>query len=402
MQMGKRSFHVLPLRVGNVPCHIVLDTTAFCQGTGTQIPPTMTPAAKISVWSRMIRPTMRPFLRGPKHAPICVFGGEVCTEEGVSLSATLVRVDLQDVASRPGASEFRAAAKAAEAEHPRSPVAGLLHVEQHADEFKAKLAGRDYVVVDPGKRDLHYARSAGDSRRTLRCTNAQRKHMGRQSSHKALRAKEHLAAGVVGGRTVPGWKAYVAECNPRTVDPVLFKQCTERRVECLRATSQHYQQPLFRLLELDAKRNKQRHLDLYLRDFERTFGGPDEAVVVIGDWATGTAHLPHNPPTLRRGLLGALRHRGYDVWLVDEFRTTKSCSTCHAGDCDHCITWKLPDGREAGYVHNLLRCGNCRTYHNRNRSATRNMLRIVKAALRGGERPADLRRREAAVGGGQQ
>jgi len=74
-RLGKRSFHVLPLRVGNVPCHIVLDTTAFCQGTGTQIPPTMTPAAKISVWSRMIRPTMRPFLRGPKDAPICVFDG---------------------------------------------------------------------------------------------------------------------------------------------------------------------------------------------------------------------------------------------------------------------------------------------------------------------------------------
>ena len=94
--------------------------------------------------------------------------------------------------------------------------------------------------------------------------------------------------------------------------------------------------------------------------------------------------------------LAALRRRKYEVWLLDEFRTSKSCSRCHCAGSD-CAPHVPKVGGKAR--HGLLRCKNveCKQFHNRNANATRNMIRVVRAVLDGADRPQDLKRRSGSV-----
>jgi hypothetical protein len=146
----------------------------------------------------------------------------------------------------------------------------------------------------------------------------------------------------------------------------------------------------FRKMKFNAKSNAKRSVDNYLNRFQKTFGTPEECVAIVGDWSQGTDHLKHSPPTMRRGLVAALRRRRYEVWLIKEFRTSKSCSICHRGDCH-------PHEHKGKARHGLLRCENvtCKQFHNRNANATCNMLRIIEALVDGQSRPADLVSRAA-------
>lgn len=399
-RLQKKQFQVLPLRLSNMPGHITFDTTALCDVLGVSCPHPLTHVSKMDVWSRVFQiqdatmgdhddqcptealrtPFLKPFRRGKRYQPTYIFRGQVATD-GVALSITLVRVDLHDLSSKDGA--WKQASRA-----PTTTLCGVEDLETDAGGFVGRLGQREPVVVDPGSLDLHFCRSL-DGKRTLRCTRAQRSRMMKIKRYNELRRQAHEHAGSLNGRTVQQWDAYLAESSSRTVDPSRFEEWTRRKMACAVATYGHWQQRLFRRLKFNAKINGRRHQDMYVRRFEETFGDPSRAVVVIGDWSKGTTHLKHSPPTLRRGLIGALRRRGYDVWLLREFRTTKSCSSCHIGDCSHCLSWTTHRGKRV-VVHNLIECDHCYTYHNRNANATSNMLRIVKAVIAGVPRPTDL------------
>ena len=80
---------------------------------------------------------------------------------------------------------------------------------------------------------------------------------------------------------------------------------------------------------------------LYGQNFADTFGGPDEVIVGIGDWDQHH-QMKYKEPTLGIGMRSLLRKNKYNVYLVDEFRTSCKCSNCNGGVCEKFMIRKNP------------------------------------------------------------
>jgi hypothetical protein len=374
---------------------VTIDTKALEELTGVyrKKEELLTYDRKIDIWNRFLAvkattPSVvataltsmtKTFRRGKQSKPRYVFRGSITTDgEGVSIG--LVRVDLHDIDGKK--KQWKQAAKS-EQEAAKAPIPNVDDIKG----IDAALAGRKYVVVDPGKRDLHYAMDGNDPKRHLRYTQSCRRAAMKTERYRAIHKELHNTAAELGGKTIDEWNAALSQFDSRAVTVQAFKDWIRAKVASVVARAQHWSCVSFRRLKFNAKVNKRRSEDTYLNKFEETFGDATERVVIVGDWSQGTNHLKHSPPTMRRGLVAALRRRQYEVWLIREFRTSKSCSSCHEGDCE-------PHEHKGTARHGLLRCKNvtCKQFHNRNANATRNMIRIVEAARLGQGRPADLAR----------
>ena len=64
-----------------------------------------------------------------------------------------------------------------------------------------------------------------------------------------------------------------------------------------------------------------------LENFAKIFGDRDSVVIGIGDWEQ-MKHHKFKEPTKGKGFRDLLRKKGYQVYLVDEFRTSCQCSFC--------------------------------------------------------------------------
>jgi hypothetical protein len=410
---GKRTFQVLPMRMSNTPAYVNMDTTALEELTSApqrKKGDLLTYSRKMDIWKSFLdvettatctpSPSehegeiddaltrmARTFRRGKQSRPRYVFRGAIATD-GFGVSIMLVRTDLHDLKGDDG--EWMKAAKQDKA-GTKAPVPDVEKLEN----VLVTLDGRGYAVVDPGKRDLHYV--LGDvelpdgktKRRHLRYTQATRAAAMKKKRYDTIRTKLHEAADAqaMAGKTVKGWDVELSNFDSRATIPATFEKWIRAKMAAVEWTRRHWQNETFRRLKFNAKANARRSADTYLNKFKDTFGDASECVVIVGDWSQGTGHLKHSPPTMRRGLVAELRRRRYEVWLIKEFRTSKSCSKCHSGDCE-------PHEHEGKARHGLLRCKNvdCEQFHNRNANATRNMLRIVEAAKAGTGRPADMAR----------
>ena len=56
--------------------------------------------------------------------------------------------------------------------------------------------------------------------------------------------------------------------------------------------------------------------------FQKKFGKAENTIVCIGDWEQ-KKHMKFSPPTKGIGMRKVLRKRGYNVFLVNEYNTSK-------------------------------------------------------------------------------
>ena len=62
-----------------------------------------------------------------------------------------------------------------------------------------------------------------------------------------------------------------------------------------------------------------------VRKFRKKIGPPDEVIIGIGDWSQAP-NLKLAAPTKGIGFRKLFRRHGYSVFLVDEHRTSVTCS----------------------------------------------------------------------------
>jgi transposase len=79
--------------------------------------------------------------------------------------------------------------------------------------------------------------------------------------------------------------------------------------------------------------------------------------------------------------------------LVNEFRTSKLCNCCNE-EIEKFLEKPSKKPKRKGKIdlcHGILRCQsvkhNCEIYHNRDKNAVQNMLKIVKSIFNTGKRP---------------
>ncbi|KAL0220035.1 hypothetical protein P9112_005688 [Eukaryota sp. TZLM1-RC] len=66
-----------------------------------------------------------------------------------------------------------------------------------------------------------------------------------------------------------------------------------------------------------------------LKRFKLTFGSPEDVVIGYGGWRSKENTRKGKTSTIRETEIRKLLRRfGYRIFLVDEYRTSKSCSSC--------------------------------------------------------------------------
>ena len=96
-----------------------------------------------------------------------------------------------------------------------------------------------------------------------------------------------------------------------------------------------------------------------LTRFKEKFGGPQEVVIGIGDWAQ-RQHMRFKEPVKYKGFRELFRKAGYKIYLVDEFRTSCRCSAycIEEGICSTFRECDNPKPFREGRIlrHGIVKC----------------------------------------------
>ena len=99
-----------------------------------------------------------------------------------------------------------------------------------------------------------------------------------------------------------------------------------------------------------------------LKRFEQLFSPPDKVVICIGDWEQ-RQHRKFSVPVKGKGFRTLFRKAGYNVFLVDEFRTSRRCSAYSSEDgvCSTFREVENPKPYREGRIksHGLVKCKTC-------------------------------------------
>jgi hypothetical protein len=130
-----------------------------------------------------------------------------------------------------------------------------------------------------------------------------------------------------------------------------------------------------------------------INNFKETFGTPDKTIVCIGDFEQ-KHHMKYKEPIKGKSMRTLFRRNGYQVYLVDEYRTSCMCSKCEEGRCEKFMKRSNPrpfrrnnkdkdeDKEERiNLVHGVLICKKCGAVWNRDVNAATNIYKIAKSAI---------------------
>ena len=264
--------------------------------------------------------------------------------------------------------------------------------EQYIDELKdyTALQTKKIVGIDPGKEDLIYCvDGASKDANVFRYSQNQRRKETKMKKYNniVLAMKTHK----IQGKSIIEYETELSKFNRKTLDVTKFKQYINEKNRVNHLLFGFYRKELFRKLKfgryINAKRNEQKMVS----NFKKTFGNPEEVVICIGDWEQ-KKQMKFKEPTLGIGIRTLFRKNKYQVFLVDEFRSSCKCSRCNGGVCEK---FRLrenprPNKDDMRLVHGLLRCKNGCGEWNRDRNGSSNIYKIAYQAIHKLERPSYL------------
>ena len=255
------------------------------------------------------------------------------------------------------------------------------------------ITGKKVVGIDPNKGNLVYC---FDGENVLRYTQDERRNVSKKAKYKNIR-KEQEENVLVRGLTDSDFHSVekdleqLSSYDSRSCSSDEFKEYLKVKNQMAsRFGDVIYQEKIFRKLKWNTKINLKRSEDKFVSRFRETYGS--DVVIAFGDWEERPGFLRGKEPTKGKSMRGLLRKAGYDVYLIDEFRTSKMCHVCHSPNECNFVTrndsrpWKRGEKQR---VWGLLRCtnGSCRRVHNRDFNSASNILFIAKKVIGREERP---------------
>jgi len=132
-----------------------------------------------------------------------------------------------------------------------------------------------------------------------------------------------------------------------------------------------------------------------IKNFTNKFGSPEDVIIILGDYDRGNHIMKGCEPTILKRIRRIFKNAGFQVYLINEFRTSITCNGCH-GEVEKFLSrpsHKPKDiiKQKQILVNGLLRCTNvkhkCELIHNRDKNAVQNMLYILNSIINTGERP---------------
>ncbi|KAH9253730.1 hypothetical protein BASA81_008348 [Batrachochytrium salamandrivorans] len=269
---------------------------------------------------------------------------------------------------------------------------------KRAELYVAPTGSSERVVgVDPGKSDLIYCSSGTGPGDWFRYTQNQKRHETGEKKHRRARTK--MARTLVEGKTVVDWETELSTFSRKALTVSAATAYFTKKNEVNARLFPHYEQEAYRVLKWRAFVNRRRSEDRMVNRFRDKFG--DEVVLGWGDWSRGS-QMKFLEPTKGVGMRKLFSRAGYEVVLVDEFRTSCTCFACEGGACEKFRVVENPRPwmrakRPMVLRHGLLRCKTCERLWNRDRNGSLNIMRCAQAARLGGQRPSYMTRNFSAA-----
>ncbi len=295
--------------------------------------------------------------------------------------------------------ELRAMPKELKRARPE-PTAKEKKVKKAEQYVKPTESTKRVVGIDPGKSDLIYCSSGEGKDDWFRYTQNQKRKETGEKKHR--RARMRMALTPIDGKTVAAWETELSLFDRKTLTIESAKAYFTKKNAVNAKLFPHYEERAYRVLKWRAFVNRRRSEDRMVNRFRAKFGKKDEVVLGWGDWSSGS-HMKFLEPTKGVGMRKLFTRAGYEVLLVDEFRTSCTCYGCQGGACVKFKYVKNPrpwrrEKRSEVLCHGLLSCQNCKRLWNRDRNGSLNIRRCAMAAMRGEEWPVYLQRKSVGQG----
>ncbi|KAJ2131428.1 hypothetical protein IW136_005303, partial [Coemansia sp. RSA 678] len=237
---------------------------------------------------------------------------------------------------------------------PRRPAqprqkAGCLYIDELSQATLQNMAGR-CVLIDPGRRDLLLAMhedSTVEDKQLYRYTRNQQRKETRVTRFKRIleKVKKADAADIAEAERSLGAGSCVKP------DLKLFKEYLVARAQVADKLTRFYNEthivhptsthpihedkrkpktevrayPLHRKLRLSAYVNQKQADQRLIKKLRKEFG--PNAVIVIGDWSAPMNRF--HEPIRGKGWRTLLKHAGFEVYLIKEYLTSKTCPNCN-------------------------------------------------------------------------
>lgn len=370
---GGNPYNLFPLRVSVIPRHIKLDTTTIvnilmeCDKVYYK---THLVAESYNIWNKFFNLNLKVFRKkGYK------FNDTIITD-GVSCSILFVKEKYY---------------------HKMVPSINIKNLpnEKYIDDLTKedyeRLCDKKIIAIDPNKGDLIY--SVDDvikERNHYRYTQDQRRRETKSKKYQKIREKEKEQ--IIDGKKISEWESEISDYNRRTMNYEKYIEYLKEKNKLNNKLWEFYQKILFRKLNLNIYLNTLKSEQRLINKMKEIYGEPKEAIICIGDWDQ-KKQMKFKEPTKGKSFRELFRKNGYEVYLVDEFRTSCRCSIC-GGECETFRKMINPRPYRKGttIVHGLLSCKNCKVLWNRDENSSNNIYMVARSSILGLDRPKHLQR----------
>jgi hypothetical protein len=270
----------------------------------------------------------------------------------------------------------------------KKKVAKELYIDELTD--YSTLQNKKIIGIDAGKCDLIYCVDGSNKdATTFRYSQDQRRKETKTKKYNNIILA--MKTNKINNKNIIEYETELSQYNRKTLDIEKFKIYIREKNRINHILFGFYRKELFRKLKLGRYINTKRNEQKMINQFKKTFGNPEETIICIGDWEQ-RKQMKYKEPTLGKGMRTLFRKNNYNVYLVDEFRSSCKCSNCEGGICEKFRVRKHPNKKkdELRLVHGLLRCKSGCGLWNRDRNGSSNIYKIAEKAINKLERPSYL------------
>lgn len=219
--------------------------------------------------------------------------------------------------------------------HIRRPCnyADTKYVEDLSKYEKSKIAAKTFVGIDPGVDDLLFATN-GDTKiitkkngnishktTTFRYSRMQRRLETRSRKYAKIIERDKKRTKIK-QKSVKEIESKLSSINLKSCILTNVKNNIKLKNETNGKLKEYYEQKMYRRMKLSGYINRERSESKMINRFKKKFGGPKEVAIFIGDWSS-QKRMRYKEPTKGKGFRKLFKKKGYDIFLVDEYNTTK-------------------------------------------------------------------------------
>jgi hypothetical protein len=266
--------------------------------------------------------------------------------------------------------------------------------ELYIDELDdySTLRDKKIIGVDPGKEDLIYCiDDASKDANIFRYSQNQRRKETKMKKYNNIILA--MKTNKIEGKPIIEYETELSHFNRKTLQITKYKEYLREKNRINHILFQFYRKELFRKLKFGKYINIKRNEQKMISNFKRKYGDANNVVICIGDWEQ-RKQMKYKEPTLGKGLRTLFRKNNFNVYLVDEFRSSCKCSKCDGGVCEKFMVRPHPNKKknkdELRLIHGLLRCKSGCGSWNRDHNGSSNIYKIAKNAINNIERPSYL------------